>query len=262
MSGVRVLMTNRSMLGGDMPPSTDGRDRSRTFASDSKVRRNRTAGSVSASLFDRWSDVYDIEWVQQLAYRPVHDAVLDALHRQPRGAILDVGCGTGLFARRMRDELRGARVVGCDFSSGMLQRASQAHAGVTWVRGNAMELPFVEGSFDTIVSTEAFHWFPHPREALAQIHRALAPGGQLLLAFINPPWPVVSELARIGSRLLGDPVLWPTRSRVRGWLEQAGFQIESQRRIRRLPGGRVLPPVLTAARRLGPRAVDPRTGSR
>lgn len=212
---------------------------------------SRKSWSVNVRLFDLWSEVYDFGWIQRLAYRPVHDAVLDALHRQPRHAVLDLGCGTGLFARRICEELRNTRVVGCDFSSGMLQRANRVHSRVEWVRGNALELPFVEGCFDTVISTEAFHWFAHPREAIAQIRRALAPGGQLMLAFINPPSPLVSEVARIGSRLLGDPLLWPTRPRVRGWLEEAGFQIEFQHRIRRLPGGSVLPPVLTAARRGG-----------
>jgi SAM-dependent methyltransferase len=113
-----------------------------------------------------------------------------------------------------------------------------------------MALPFAEGCFDTVISTEAFHWFPHPRTALDQIHRTLAPGGQLLLAFVNPPSAFVSEVARFGSRLIGDPLLWPTRSRVRGWLEEVGFRIDFQHRIRRLPGGIVLPPVLTAARRV------------
>ncbi|MBW2295022.1 MAG: class I SAM-dependent methyltransferase, partial [Deltaproteobacteria bacterium] len=122
------------------------------------------------------SEIYDIGWVQQLAYRPVHDAVLDALRQRPRSAILDLGCGTGLFTRRIREELRDTRVVGCDFSSGMLQRASRTHAEVEWVRGNALELPFAEECFDTVISTEAFHWFAHPREAIAEIHRALAPG--------------------------------------------------------------------------------------
>ena len=151
----------------------------------------------------------------------------------------------------MRKALPDTRVVGCDFSSGMLAHASRADADVEWVRGNALGLPFGEERFDTVVSTEAFHWFPHPRTALAQIHRALEPGGQLLLAFINPPSPLVSEVARIGSRLVGDPVLWPTRRRLRGWLEETGFLLESQRRVRRLPGGLLLPAVLTAARRPG-----------
>ncbi|MBW2294862.1 MAG: class I SAM-dependent methyltransferase, partial [Deltaproteobacteria bacterium] len=163
-----------------------------------RSRRTRDSGSVSVRLFDLWwsvsvrlfdlwSEIYDIGWVQQLAYRPVHDAVLDALRQRPRAAILDLGCGTGLFTRRIREELRDTRVVGCDFSSGMLQHANRAYAEVEWVRGDALELPFTEECFDTVISTEAFHWFAHPREAIAQIHRALAPGGQLLLAFINPP---------------------------------------------------------------------------
>jgi ubiquinone/menaquinone biosynthesis C-methylase UbiE len=227
--------------------SAAGSDRPGDLGSGPAPRPARDARGVSARLFDLWSEVYDVEWVQRLAYRPVHDAVLEALRQRPRRAILDLGCGTGLFTRRLCNELPTTRVVGCDFSSGMLEHANRERAGGRWVRGNALELPFAEGGFDTVVSTEAFHWFPHPRTALAQIHRTLEPGGQLLLAFINPPSPLVSEAARISSRLLGDPLLWPTPSRMRGWLAEAGFRIESQHRIRRLPAGHILPPVLTSA---------------
>ena len=228
------------MKGGEAPISTS--------ASTSDRERSRAAArGVGARFFDLWSEVYDVGWVQQLAYRPVHDAVIDALVRRPRRAVLDLACGTGLLTRRMRETLPGARIMGCDFSSGMLEHARRADADLAWVQGNALALPFAEGRFDTVVSTEAFHWFPQPRTALAEIHRALEPGGQLLLAFINPPSPLLSEMARVGSRLIGDPVRWPTRPRLRGWLEAAGFRIESQRRISRLPAGILLPPVLTSA---------------
>jgi ubiquinone/menaquinone biosynthesis C-methylase UbiE len=244
------------MLGVEIPGSVETvtsshrRDRPvHASASDARGRRSRDSWSVGVRLFDLWSEVYDTDWIQRLAYRPVHDAVLDAVRQHPRRAILDLGCGTGLFTRRLHEELRDTRVVGCDFSSGMLRHASHEGIDLAWVRGNAMALPFAEGCFDTVISTEAFHWFPHPRTALGQIRRTLAPGGQLLLAFINPPSPIVSEAARFGSRLFGDPLLWPTPSRVQGWLEEAGFRVEFQRRIRRLPGGIILPPVLTAARR-------------
>jgi hypothetical protein len=49
--------------------------------------------------------------------------------------------------------------------------------------------------------------------------------------------------------LIGDPLLWPTRARVRDWLEEAGFELESQHRIHRRIAGRVFPPVLTSARK-------------
>jgi ubiquinone/menaquinone biosynthesis C-methylase UbiE len=60
--------------------------------------------------------------VQRLTYRPEHDAVLRGLRRAAHRRVLDVGCGTGLLAAQIRNELPGAEVVGCDFSCGMLAR--------------------------------------------------------------------------------------------------------------------------------------------
>jgi ubiquinone/menaquinone biosynthesis C-methylase UbiE len=196
-------------------------------------------------LFDLWSLVYDLAIVQRLTYRPVHDAVLRALRRAGARRILDVGCGTGLLAARIPRELGGAAVVGCDFSRGMLRRAATHAPALAWVQGDAQRLPFRGGSFDAVVSTESFHWFPDPAATLAEFHRALAPGGRAFIALVNPPAEVLSRASRGASRWLGEPLQWPTRRGMRERLAAAGFRVERQERIARLPMGLLLPPVLT-----------------
>jgi ubiquinone/menaquinone biosynthesis C-methylase UbiE len=202
-------------------------------------------------FFDLWSIVYDAPWVQRITYRPVHDAVLRALRGRGVRHVLDVGCGTGLLASRMRLRLHETRVVGCDFSRGMVRRANARDAGCTWVRGNALRLPFRDGHFDAVVSTEAFHWFADQSAALAEFFRVLGPEGRLLVALVNPPLEAVSCVTRVGSRLVGEPLYWPTRQRMRVLVERAGFRVESQRRVFRLPGALVLPTVLTVGVRPG-----------
>src|SRR5262249_26706694 len=99
------------------------------------------------------------------------DAVVRVLrHHEPR-TLLDLGCGTGLLTRRIRRGLPGASVVGCDFSHGMLRQAGEHGHGNAWVQGDATRLPFRVGCFDTIVSTEAFHWFPDQPAAVAECFR-------------------------------------------------------------------------------------------
>jgi SAM-dependent methyltransferase len=100
--------------------------------------------------------------------------------------------------------------------------------------------------FDAVVSTEAFHWFPDQDAALAEFFRVLVPGGRVLLALVNTPAEVVSQVAYAGSRLAGEPFYWPTTGQVRRRFEAAGFQVIGQRRVFRLPGF-LLPPVLTQA---------------
>lgn len=197
-------------------------------------------------FFDVWSLVYDLPLVQRATYWPVHDAVVAALRGGTCGRVLDVGCGTGQLSSRIRRELPRSRVVGCDFSSGMLRRAAE-RGGAVWVQGDAARLPFARGSFDAVVSTEAFHWFPDQHAALVEFQRVLAPGGRLLLALVNPPSQLVSEAAHLGSRLFGEPFYWPTMRQMRDRVEAAGFRVERQDRVFRLPGGLLLPPVLTVA---------------
>jgi ubiquinone/menaquinone biosynthesis C-methylase UbiE len=199
-------------------------------------------------FFDVWSRIYDTQWVQRATYRPVHDAVVARLRRSGCARVLDVGCGTGQLTARLRTEFPRAHIVGCDFSAGMLARAIARSRAVHWVRGDAGRLPFVSGQFDTVVSTEAFHWFPEQDVALAEFHRVLAPGGWLLLALVNTPSPIVSSAMHFGSQILGEPFYWPTRAGLRRRVEAAGFKVRTQRRIFRIPGF-LLPPVLTAALR-------------
>ena len=199
-------------------------------------------------FFDAWSRVYDLPLVQRATYRPVHDAVLRELRELRPRHVLDVGCGTGLLTTRMRHDLRGTHVVGCDFSGGMLRQAAARAPRVPWVRGDAGRLPFADGSFDAITSTEAFHWFPDQDAALAEIFRVLVGGGHMLIALVNTPAALMSELMYFGSRLAGEPFYWPTVAEMRERVEHAGFRVQKQRRIFRLPGF-LLPPVLTRALR-------------
>ena len=208
-------------------------------------------------FFDAWSRVYDHPLVQWATYRPVHDAVLAALGPHRPASVLDLGCGTGQLLQRTRDDLAPRRLVGCDFSAGMLGQARarvdaapSAPTTAVLVRGDAMRLPFRDGAFDAVVSTEAFHWFPDHDAAIAEIHRVLAPGGTLILGFVNPPLGIVSEAIHVASRLLGTPMRWPTASALCRKLERGGFAVVSQRRIFRIPGF-LVPPVLTQARRQG-----------
>jgi ubiquinone/menaquinone biosynthesis C-methylase UbiE len=202
-------------------------------------------------FFDLWSRFYDAPVVQRLTYQPEHDAVLRGLRRAAHERVLDVGCGTGLLAARIGRELPEADVVGCDFSRGMLARATENASRASLVQGSASALPFRDASFDAIVSTEAFHWFPDQDAALREFLRLLVPKGRLFVSLINPPLESMSRAGRRLSRLAGEPARWPTKRRMRSCVEEAGFRVESQRMVLRLPAPLLLPSVLTIAARPG-----------
>jgi len=187
--------------------------------------------------------------VQRITYRPEHDAVLRGLRGRPVRTVLDIGCGTGLLAARVRREFPAVRVTGCDFSPGMLAQAAAEGRADALVRGSALALPFAEARFDAVISTEAFHWFPDQEQALREFRRVLVPGGPLLLSFVNPPLDLMSRAGHWLSSRLGEPARWPTRERLREMVERAGLRVESQRIVLRVPATFVLPSVLTVAMR-------------
>ena len=222
----------------------------RSLSRDDISTRMPTAGP-RRGFFDLWSRVYDFPPVQAATYRPVHNAVLRAvasLGDSGLRRIADIGCGTGGLLQRLRREAPDAVVVGVDFSEGMLGQAAKRQSGAVLVRGDACRLPLRSEAFDLVTTTEAFHWFPDQDAALSEFYRVLVPGGHALFALVNPLTPLVGRIAHAASLLTGQPFYWPSRAEIRDRLRAAGFEVEFQRWIFRVPGF-LLPPSLTQAKR-------------
>lgn len=106
------------------------------------------------------------------------------------GRLLDVACGTGLFAAKVRERWPMTPVVGVDLSPEMLEQAAERlppTAGTedvpptSWLTGSAEHLPLGDGAIDTLVCTNAFHLVQEPLAALAEFRRVLRPDGRLVL---------------------------------------------------------------------------------
>jgi arsenite methyltransferase len=120
--------------------------------------------------------------------------VREALDAQPGERILDLGCGPGFYVAELLEEVgpQGA-VVGVDASPQMLAVAAkrcQAHDNVAFHEGDATAPPVPDASFDAAVSVQVLEYVDDVRAALAQLHRALRPGGRVVVWDVD--WATVS----------------------------------------------------------------------
>jgi SAM-dependent methyltransferase len=104
--------------------------------------------------------------------------------------VLDVACGAGHAAEQAAAHVR--QVVGIDMTPALLRAGDERlrAAGVRNVllqHGDAMALPFVDGSFDVVVCRSSLHHFPDPRGAVAEMARVCRPGGRVVISDMIAP---------------------------------------------------------------------------
>jgi ubiquinone/menaquinone biosynthesis C-methylase UbiE len=94
--------------------------------------------------------------------------------------VLDVAGGDGYWAGQARR--RGAYAVNIDIAGNKLVRGAQLANAPAQILGDALKLPFPDGSFDRVLSICAIEHFDDGPQALGEIARVLAPGGELVMS--------------------------------------------------------------------------------
>jgi predicted TPR repeat methyltransferase len=141
----------------------------------------RASDAYVEKVFDSFAPTFD-DKLAQLHYRApqvVADAVAAALPAARQFDVADLGCGTGLCGPLLQPWAR--RLVGCDLSGAMLERA--ARRGADDELHKAERTAFLRarpGAFDLVVSADTLNYFGELREVAAAVHGALRPGGCLV----------------------------------------------------------------------------------
>ncbi|MEP6707047.1 MAG: bifunctional demethylmenaquinone methyltransferase/2-methoxy-6-polyprenyl-1,4-benzoquinol methylase UbiE [Pyrinomonadaceae bacterium] len=104
----------------------------------------------------------------------------------PGARVLDVACGTGDLSIQLF-ETTGARIIGLDFCRPMLEIAGGKTDRVAFVEGDALDLPFADGTFQAVTIAFGLRNLANTGEGLSELRRVLQSDGWLaILEFSRP----------------------------------------------------------------------------
>jgi SAM-dependent methyltransferase len=118
-------------------------------------------------------------------FGPWSRLLVDQVRPKPGDRLLDIACGTGAAARYAATLVTpGGSVSAIDIDAGMLAhgRSLDPQGAVDWRQGDALALPWEDGSFDAVVCHQGLQFFPDRARGLAEMHRVLRRGGRLAIS--------------------------------------------------------------------------------
>jgi ubiquinone/menaquinone biosynthesis C-methylase UbiE len=110
------------------------------------------------------------------------------------GRIIDVGCGFGAMNIVLAHRFIDSEIVGIDLSDPLLRLASQSAQAanlddrVRFEKADVHQIPYDDGAFDAVISTNMVHLVDDPVQMLNEIERILVPDGCLFIADIRRSW--------------------------------------------------------------------------
>lgn len=123
--------------------------------------------SARVTAYESWYDTPRGRWIGETELA----LLIAMLKPDPAGSLLDVGCGTGWFTRRLAGVMQG-EIAGIDPDEEALQLARlRAKRGERYELGRGEALPFADGSFDFGVSVAALCFIADERQAVRELLR-------------------------------------------------------------------------------------------
>ncbi len=167
--------------------------------------------------------------------------VINAVDARPGQLVLDLAAGTGTSSEPFVE--RGATVVPCDFSIGMLRVGKEARPHLPFTAGDGTRLPFADNTFDAVTISFGLRNIVDPLAGLRELLRVTRPGGRLVVCEFSHPTNrpfrtvyleyLMKALPAIARGVSSSPDAyvylaesiraWPDQAGLAGLLEEAGW---------------------------------------
>ena len=135
--------------------------------------------------WERAADAYHDHWGELSAQSAI--PMLRAAFVEPGSRVLDVATGAGYVAAAAAE--MGASSIGLDFSEAQIELARRVNPDIEFCQGDAQELPYENGFFDSVVIGFGMNHLPKPQLAAEEAWRVLKPGGVFAFTVWATPKP-------------------------------------------------------------------------
>lgn len=185
---------------------------------------------MTPAEYDAWYRTPRGSWIGETEYRLLREA----LALPPSASVLDVGCGTGYFTRRLASD--GFNVTGVDASAEMIDYARSHGTGrERYVIDDARRLPFPDRRFDSCVAITSLCFIREQEQALAEMVRVTR--RRIVLGLLNRHSLLYWQKGRHGGRGAYHGARWHTARAARALLVRASLQNIVVRSAIYLPSG-------------------------
>lgn len=179
--------------------------------------------------YDAWYETP----IGRLSDRFEKELVFSLIEIKHGEAALDVGCGTGNYTIELAR--KGAKVIGIDSSEEMVAyariKAKKANIETSFHAADAMNLPFQDSSFDTVISNGLLCFLKEPEKALMEMRRVLKPGGRMVIGVLNrwSPWALFRRVKGFFKDTLYNQAHFISPPELEGLIRGAGLDLKETR---------------------------------
>lgn len=182
------------------------------MANNNDIVPGRQNKSSEKKFFDKFSVVGGYDVFTERGYETIINTFKSMVPVRNNSLILELGCGTGAFTRRLNNIVNN--VIGVDISMGSIRYASKSCDSMKFVSCDIENLPIRDQSVDVVMFSGVLHHFEDLDQSLKETYRVLKTNGYLF-AFEPNSW---------------NPCMWLYRSKSSPFHSQVG-RTENERLI-------------------------------